>query len=124
MRKYKREKSLVKRNLLKLLNKFLKLLHIVMQIILFIGKSFKVRDIKPENIMIDSRDGTFIKLIDFGTSQLFTNAKMLEFPIGTSYYIAPEILSLSYNQKCDIWSIGVILYLLLSGKFPFDGENE
>ena len=43
---------------------------------------------------------------------------------GTAYYIAPEILKSEYNEKCDIWSVGVILYILLSGKPPFTGKND
>ena len=49
---------------------------------------------------------------------------MLKDTVGTAYYIAPEVLSNYYDEKCDIWSIGVILYMLLSGQVPFDGENE
>jgi calcium-dependent protein kinase len=44
--------------------------------------------------------------------------------IGTSYYIAPEILQLDYDEKCDIWSAGVILYILVTAAPPFDGEND
>ena len=44
--------------------------------------------------------------------------------IGTAYYVAPEVIHCQYNEKCDIWSIGVIMYSLLSGFLPFNGKNE
>ena len=49
---------------------------------------------------------------------------MLNQTVGTPYYIAPEVLRQSYDLKCDLWSIGVLLYILLSGKPPFDGSNN
>jgi len=44
--------------------------------------------------------------------------------IGTAFYVAPEVIQCQYNEKCDIWSIGVIMYSLLAGFLPFNGKNE
>lgn len=81
------------------------------------------RDLKPENVLIDKEQGNCIKIIDFGTS-IKHNDQVLTNTHGTSYYIAPEVLLKKYNEKCDVWSIGVILYILLSGKPPFDGNTD
>ena len=86
------------------------------------------RDLKPENILIESseekdKDFFHIKIIDFGTCEILKKKKLTE-QIGTSFYMAPEILKNGYNEKCDLWSCGVILYILLCGSPPFYGKNE
>jgi len=73
---------------------------------------------------MDSKDKKKIKLIDFGTAQVIKKGEQLEMVLGTAYYIAPEVLGGKYSYKCDVWSIGVILYVLLSGEPPFSGEND
>jgi calcium-dependent protein kinase len=67
-----------------------------------------------------------MKIIDFGDAIPFdTNGKRkITEVLGTPYYIAPEVLDRNYNEKCDIWSIGVITFLLLSGRAPFFGEDD
>ena len=66
-----------------------------------------------------------LKLIDFGCSKIFTQyRRTFEDTIGTLVYCSPEVLKNNYNQKCDIWSCGVIMYILLSGKYPFYGSSE
>ena len=91
------------------------------------SKNIAHRDLKPENIMLTSKpvNNKFeIKIIDFGTAKIFDpRYKMSEF-IGTSYYIAPEVLKENYNEKCDVWSCGVILYILLCGYPPFNGNSN
>ena len=85
------------------------------------------RDLKPENVLIDkmNKDNYFIvKVIDFGTAKLFKKEQIRKSIIGSPYYIAPEVLNRKYNEKCDLWSCGVIFYILLSGKLPFDGVDE
>ena len=78
------------------------------------------RDLKPENFLFESSSPTApIKVIDFGTAQFFTPGQVLTAKFGTPYYIAPEVLSGSYDQKCDIWSCGIILYILLTGRAPY-----
>ncbi len=94
------------------------------------GKNIVHRDLKPENIMLTKNLSKMknkkyeIKLIDFGTAKQFEpHTKMNKF-IGTSYYIAPEVLKENYDEKCDIWSCGVILYILLCGYPPFNGNSN
>lgn len=83
------------------------------------------RDLKPENLLLDREgDDAIIKVIDFGTSQTFDPTQKMHQTYGTPYYIAPEILSGEYTERCDVWSSGVILYILLCGKPPFDGESD
>lgn len=83
------------------------------------------RDLKPENLLLDKDSpDALLKIIDFGTSKIFdTDSKMTQ-KYGTAYYIAPEVLRREYNEKCDVWSCGVILYILLSGKPPFYGRSD
>ena len=66
-----------------------------------------------------------IKLIDFGCSKMFTRTKKnFSDIIGTLIYCSPEVIANNYNESCDIWSCGVLMYCLLSGNFPFRGEDE
>ena len=107
------------------------------------------RDLKPENfIMVSKSDPHLLKVIDFGLSRIFPNPDMpmdvppkeldlnkpprvrrqtkavLKTKAGTPFYIAPEVLTGNYTEKCDVWSCGVILYILLCGYPPFYGENN
>ena len=85
------------------------------------------RDLKPENLLYlkeGSEEDNPLKIADFGLSQSFNLKKMLTSKVGTSYYVPPEILAGNYTEKCDIWSAGIILYILLSGEPPFNGPND
>ena len=80
---------------------------------------------KPENILIDKEQDNILKLIDFGTASKYNkkNEKMKGLK-GTSYYVAPEVIGGEYDERCDVWSLGVIMYILLSGSPPFDGAED
>ena len=89
------------------------------------------RDLKPENFLMSSKKTLELKIIDFGLSYQWKDNMRKELAlekknklIGTSYYIAPEVLQLDYNERCDIWSAGVILYILITAAPPFDGNDD
>lgn len=87
------------------------------------------RDLKPENFLFQSpKPDAPIKLIDFGLSKIFEDPKIghikLQTRAGTPYYIAPEVIGGDYDYKCDMWSCGVILYILICGYPPFYGDND
>ncbi|AEE82415.2 calcium-dependent kinase-like protein [Arabidopsis thaliana] len=83
------------------------------------------RDLKPENFLFSSKDeNAMLKAIDFGCSVYIKEGKTFERVVGSKYYIAPEVLEGSYGKEIDIWSAGVILYILLSGVPPFQTGIE
>ena len=84
------------------------------------------RDVKPENIlMTDKTEYADIRLLDFGLSKIVRQGEKCTEPYGTLSYVSPEVLQdIPYDERCDLWSIGVITYLLLSGVLPFDDENN
>ena len=84
------------------------------------------RDLKPDNILFeDSSENSRLKIIDFGTSTKMAKDQMLNNLIGSPFYMAPEVIKGNYDKKCDVWSVGVILYVMLCGKPPFRGScNE
>ena len=89
------------------------------------SKNLTHRDLKLENILFLNNDmESEIKLIDFGLACKYEpNKKMTTFA-GSPYYIAPEVLKGKYDNKCDIWSIGIITYVMLTGILPFEGETN
>ena len=83
------------------------------------------RDIKPENILFESTDqDADIKLIDFGLSRKYNSNEKMHTILGTPYYVAPEVLKGNYDEKCDLWSIGAITYIMLCGEPPFSGKSN
>ena len=85
------------------------------------NKNIIYRDLKPENLLIESQKGKmFLKIADLGFATVFDKDKKMVEQVGTPLYIAPEItLNAKYDSKVDIWSLGVITYILLSGDPPF-----
>lgn len=82
---------------------------------------------KPENILLDSKDlrKLDVKITDFGFSCFFDPARGLDLQLGSPLYMAPEVIKgHNYNEKVDVWSIGVITYMLISGRNPFPGATK
>ena len=83
------------------------------------------RDLKPENLLYLNKDeNSPIKVIDFGMSKRFDSKHFMSEKVGTAYYISPEVLQGKYDEKCDIWSAGVILYIIICGYPCFNGEDD
>ncbi|KAG6482530.1 hypothetical protein ZIOFF_059161 [Zingiber officinale] len=83
------------------------------------------RDLKPENFLLASMDeGAMLKATDFGLSVFIEEGKVYRDIVGSAYYIAPEVLRQRYGKEIDIWSAGVILYILLCGVPPFWADTE
>lgn len=83
------------------------------------------RDLKPENFLLsDKSEKALLKATDFGLSVFIDEGKVYRDIVGSAYYVAPEVLRRKYGKEIDIWSAGVILYILLSGVPPFWAETE
>jgi len=101
--------------------------HIIRQCLLAVaymhGQGFMHRDVKMENLMFSRRGGQDVKLIDFGFAAPYLDGASISEKCGTLHYCSPEVLQGSYTQKCDVWSVGVIAYMLLTGKSLYHGED-
>merc|ERR1712232_1345575 len=85
------------------------------------------RDLKPENFIFSTKEPiekTLLKIIDFGLSCSFKEGQVLTTKAGTPYYVAPQVLAGKYDHLSDLWSCGVIMYVLLCGYPPFFGETD
>mmetsp|Transcript_127090 Transcript_127090/g.220240 ORF Transcript_127090/g.220240 Transcript_127090/m.220240 type:complete len:539 (+) Transcript_127090:79-1695(+) len=95
------------------------------------------RDLKLENLMYDKPGSNYLKLIDFGHSKFYEEppqgdennpsprqVKKMKTVCGTLSYFAPEVLRKNYDSQCDMWSLGVIVFILLAGHMPFDGYDD
>jgi calcium-dependent protein kinase len=91
------------------------------------AKSIAHRDLKPENVMLlnhkDVSEST-LKVIDFGFSRQFERGACMTSKWMTPKYVAPEVIKGRYTELCDVWSLGVVTYLLLSGSVPFFGHCD
>lgn len=83
------------------------------------------RDIKAENVLFESKSDTTnnVKIIDFGLARKKGDHNLHSI-VGTPCYVAPEVLEGTYDRKCDIWALGILTYVMLYGKYPFDDENK
>ena len=81
------------------------------------------RDLKADNFLYETSDSSVIKICDFGMSIQTDSLSKLKSLAGTPYYLAPEVLKGNYTKACDVWSLGVFLFFLLTGQHPFKGDS-
>jgi len=82
------------------------------------------RDLKLENFLYERQDNDHLKLIDFGFAKFWDRSRNMTQACGSTHYVAPEVLGNSYTLKADLWSLGVISYMLLTGSPPFHGPDK
>ncbi|MDR3548987.1 MAG: protein kinase [Candidatus Pacebacteria bacterium] len=84
------------------------------------------RDLKPDNVMMtDESDDSDVKIVDFGLSKMIGPDELCSEPFGTFGYVAPELLrGRKYGKAVDIWALGIISYILLSGMVPFEAKTQ
>ncbi|XAR60297.1 Non-specific serine/threonine protein kinase [Bertholletia excelsa] len=83
------------------------------------------RDLKPENLLLlNKNEDSPLKVNDFGLSVFYKQGEQFQDLVGSAYYVAPEVLKRKYGPEIDIWSVGVMLYILLCGSPPFWAESE
>ena len=83
------------------------------------------RDLKPENILYESKsDFSDLKIIDFGLATKIEFGVSLNSVVGSPYYVSPEVLDGKYDEKCDVWSIGILCFVLLTGNPPFYSSDR
>jgi len=91
------------------------------------NKNIVHRDLKEANVLLKKNhiqgEDPSIKVIDFGIASFSKNKNKLMDVCGTPTYMAPEVIKGCYDDKCDIWSLGVMLYIMLCGNMPFSGMS-
>lgn len=90
---------------------------------IFVFLLWPVLQCRIQNILLADKSDSPLKLVGFDVAKYTTPGEVLHEAVGTPYTVAPEVINLNYNHKCDIWSVGVIVYMLLCGDPPFGGIN-
>lgn len=88
------------------------------------GRQIAHRDLKLENFLYEAKETNHLKLIDFGFAKLWDRSATMSQACGSVHYVAPEVLAHSYTERADMWSLGVIVYMLLTGSPPFHGSDK